>query len=150
MRIIRQAQDSSPEKWKGYHILTVAEAGFSMLDIYARGQHYLDKDVIRQFADRVNSTDESGSLHPRAPVSAIPRRFLRDYAASYDPELLADFRRHIAEFIEANRATIHAARVLVDFHVSASPVPQQYVTATEKVFRNRGQSGPIEEVVILT
>ena len=120
-----------------------------MLDIYARGQHGLDVEVIRQFADRINGTNEAGSLHPRAPVSAVPRRFFRDHAASRDSQILADFRRHISEFIAANRATIHATHILADFHVSGDPVPQQYVAATEEVFRASGQDGPIREVVIL-
>ena len=150
MKITRQEQDTTSQKWIGWHILTVGEAGFSMLDIYGRLQGGLDIDVIRNFADEINERDESGSLHPRAPISAIPRRFFRDQADSIDPSVLDDFKRHISEFIEANRKTIQASRILVDFHVLPAPVPPRYIEATEEIFRLSGQDSLIEEVVLFT
>lgn len=150
MKITRQQPDTTAERWKAWHILTVAEAGFSMLDIYGRVQRGLDIELIRKFAERINEHDESGSLHPRAPISAVPRRFFRDQADSIDPSVIDDFKRHITEFIEANRRTILASKILVDFHVSPEPVPAQYVEATEEVFRLTGQSSPVAEVVIFT
>lgn len=119
-----------------------------MLDIYGRLQLGLDIEVIRTFADRVNEDDEPGSLHPRAPISAIPRRFFRDQADSDDLSALNEFKRHISEFIEANRKTIRASRILVDFHVSPAPVPLRYIAATEELFRLTGQDSLVEEVVI--
>jgi hypothetical protein len=150
MKITRQQQDTTAQRWRDWHILTVGEAGFSMLDIYGRLQHGLDIDVIRNFADRINEDDESGTLHPRAPISAVPCRFFRDQSDSIDPSVLNDFKRHITEFIEANRKTILASRILVDFHVSPAPVPPRYVEATEEVFRLAGQNTPVAEVVIFT
>ena len=50
----------------------------------------------------------------------------------------------------ANASTIHADRVLVDFHVSASPVPLQYLYAAEEVFRDQEPEATLEEVVIFT
>lgn len=126
----------------------MAEAGFSVLDIHGRRQRGLPIEVIREFADRVNERDESGTLHPRAPISAVPRRYFRDQADSVDPLVLKDFRRHIAEFIETNRETVQAARILVDFHVGGESVPAHYISATEEVFRANGEGGPIDEVVI--
>lgn len=148
MRITRQEQDTTPQRWTGWHILTVGESGFSMLDIYGRLQHGLDIEVIRVFADRINEHDESGSLYPKAPLSAVPRRFFRDQADSTDSSVMNDFKRHISEFIELNRKTIHASRILVDFHVSPASVPRHYIEATEEIFRLSGQDGGIEEVVI--
>jgi hypothetical protein len=150
MKITCQQQDTTAQKWVDWHILTVAEAGFSMLDIYGRLNRGLDIDVIRNFADRINKGDESGTLHPRAPISAVPCRFFRDQSDSIDPSVLSDFKRHITEFIEANRRTILASRILVDFHVSPAPVPPRYIEATEEVFRLAGQYTPVAEVVIFT
>ena len=150
MKISRQQQDTSLQRWRDWHILTVAEAGFSMLDIYGRLNRGLDIDVIRNFADRINKDDESGTLHPRAPISAVPCRFFRDQSDSIDPSVLNDFKRHITEFIVANRKTILASLILVDFHVSPAPVPPRYVEATEEVFRLAGQNTPVAEVVIFT
>lgn len=149
MELKLEPQDTASNRWAGWHILTVAEAGFSMLDIYGRNQHGLEIEVIRQFADRVNERDEAGSLHPRAPISAVPRRFFREQADSSDPAVMNDFRRHVLEFLVANQATIHAQRILIDFHVSSSSVPSRYVDATEEVVRLHGQH-PIREVVIFT
>jgi hypothetical protein len=150
MKVTRQQQDTTPQRWTDWHILTVGEAGFSMLDIYGRLQRGLEIEVIRTFADRINEADESGTLHPQAPISAVPRRFFRDQSDSIDPSVLNDFKRHITEFIEVNRRTIRASRILVDFHVSPAPVPQRYVEATEEVFRFDAQNTPVAEVVIFT
>lgn len=150
MKLTREHQDIRAERWTDWHILTVAEAGFSMLDIYGRNQRGLDIDVIRQFADRINERDESGGLHPRAQISAVPRRFFRDHENSADPSVLNDFKRHIVEFLAANKSTIRAQRILVDFNVSTAPVPRHYVDATEDIFRSHDQDGPIQEVVIFT
>jgi hypothetical protein len=148
MRITRENQDSTRERWAGWHILTVAEAGFSMLDIYGRGQNGLEIEAIRQFADQVNERDEAGTLHPRAPISAIPRRFFREQENSVDPTVLNDFKRQIAEFLSANQNIIHAQRILVDFHVSPGPVPRRYVDATEEVFRLYNKEQSIQDVVV--
>jgi hypothetical protein len=142
--------DTRPERWQRWHILTVGESGFSMLDIYGRLQRGLDIEVIRNFATRINEYDESGTLHPRAPISAIPRRFFRDQAQSTDPRVMQEFERHVTEFVEANRRTIKAANVLVDFHVSPASVPLRYIEATERIFRSEGPDSPVKEVVIFT
>lgn len=149
MRITREQQDTTANRWVGWHILTVAEAGFSMLDIYGRHQHGLDIEVIRQFADRVNERDEAGSLHPRAPISAVPQRFFREQENRIGPEVVNDLKRHIIEFLAENQRTICAQQILIDFHVSPASVPPRYVAAAEEVVRLHGQA-PIEEVVIFT
>lgn len=149
MKLRLEPQDTAPNRWSDWHILTVAESGFSMLDIYGRNQHGLDIQVIREFADQVNARNEAGSLHPRAPISAVPRRFFREQAESNDPAVMNDFRRHIFEFLVANQTTIHAQRILIDFHVSPASVPSRYVDVTEEVVRLHGQH-PIQEVVIFT
>jgi hypothetical protein len=150
MKITRHKQGTNAERSADWHILTVAEAGFSMLDIYGRQQHGLDIETIRQFADRVNERDEVGSLHPRVPISAVPCRFFREQENSTDPLVLLGFKHHIVEFLGANRDTIRAQRILVDFHVSTAPVPRRYIDATEEVFRQYNQDDLIQEVVVLT
>jgi hypothetical protein len=75
----------------GDHFLVFAEVGFSMLDIYTRRFELPGADLQR-FVDEVNRRDEVGTLMPAAPISAIPRRAIRD---SSDPGLVARF---VAEF----------------------------------------------------
>jgi hypothetical protein len=149
MKLTIEKQDTTANRWTDWHILTVAEAGFSMLDIYGRHQHALDIEEIRQFADRVNALDQTVSLHPRAPISALPRRFFREQESDPDPSIMIDFDHRILEFIDANRSTIHARRILIDLHVSPANVPSHYVDATAMAVHLHGQDS-IEEVVIFT
>jgi hypothetical protein len=150
MKITREQPDKNAQRWMDWHILTVGESGFSMLDIYGRLQRGLNIEVIRQFAARINENDESGTLHPRASISAVPCRFFRDQAESLDPSVMVDFKRQIADFLEANRQTILASKILVDFHVSPAHVPSRYIDATEEVFRLAGPDNPVTEVVIFS
>lgn len=150
MKLKREPQEySKASRWTGWHILTVAEAGFSMLDIYGHLHYGLSSDVIGRFADRVNESDESGTLHSQAPISALPNRFFREQANIAAPEIVNDLMRHIREFLVANQKTIHAKRLLIDFHVSPAAVPARYVDAAEKAVRLYGQDS-IEEVIIFT
>lgn len=148
MKISRKKQDLDSDKWDDWHILTVGEAGFSMLDTYGRHKHGVNIDVIQSFADQINERNESGSLHPKAPISAIPRRFFRDISESEIPNHIEDFKRHINEFIDANRNEIRAKKILIDFHVSQEPVSKLYLDATEVVFRERENDNEIYEIVL--
>ena len=150
MKITRQAQDTDSNQFKDWHKLVVAEAGFSMLDIYGRHKHGIDIQVIRQFADQVNRRNEPGSLHPKAPISALPRRYFREIDESEIPNHIDQFRSDLRQFIQANSSTIHASKVLVDFHVSPQPVPTEYITAIEEIFRLDGNGAGIEQLVIFT
>ena len=150
MNITRKKQNPDAAAWLGWHILTVAEAGFSMLDIYGRHHNQVSIEAIQRFADRVNDNDEAGSLHPQAPISAVPNRFFRDPPSVNDPKTLEDFKRQLRDFLAVNNSIIRADRVLVDFHVSASPVACRYLDATEEVFREQPLVSIVREVVIFT
>ncbi|RUQ35072.1 MAG: hypothetical protein EKK71_14030, partial [Candidatus Competibacteraceae bacterium] len=76
MNVIEKAEFGEPLKDSGFHVLTFAETGFAMLNIYGE-QFGLDRDTIEKFSRQVNNKDESGSLFPKAPISAIPRHFIR-------------------------------------------------------------------------
>jgi hypothetical protein len=150
MKITRQTQSHGDKAWQGWHILTVAEQGFSMLDCYRSHHKGISDEHIKDFVEGVNGTNKSGTLHPRAPISAVPRHFFRDLAATGDPAVLDEFKRHVRDFLEANVTSIHAKRVLVDFHVSPTPVPPHYLDAAEEVFREQPADSVIDEVVIFT
>lgn len=148
VRELRQDELAAKGDWAGWHVLTVAEAGFSMLDIYGRDE--VGIAVIREFADRVNDGDEPGSLHPRAAISALPRRFFRD-SVEPDAATLKVFRQHLQQFIKVNESEILAPRVVVDFHVSSAPVPVPYVKATIAAFAAACESTSVmTEVVVLS
>ncbi len=122
----------------GYHILTFAETGFAMLSIYGELLG-LDFDTINKFSNKVNNNDESGSLHPQASISAVPRRFIRD---KEDRNALSE---QIEYFLKANQETIKATKLLFDFRAGvASFVIDACRQALESPYTNN-----IDEVVII-
>lgn len=117
------------DKQEGWHILTVAESGFSMLSGYA-SEYRIDEITLREFEERVNHTNQSGSLHPKAPISVVPRKFFRELSDSFDSSVLEEFKTHILDFLTANSKTIKSENLVIDFRVSPSPVPRQLITTT--------------------
>lgn len=151
MKVTRRMQDRDAQQWVGWHILTVAEPSSSMLDVYGQLQRGLSAEAIRNFAAQVNKRDQSGSLHPTAPISAVPRRLFQDQAdLAAGSAALEDFKRYITGFIDANQSQIRASKVLVDFHWSRQPPTARYIEVTEESFCLRAQAGPIQELVIFT
>jgi hypothetical protein len=108
MRIVRTSEWSAAAAPQGYHVLTYAEEGFAPLNIHAAPYHLSKEDLVA-FAQEVNRKQESGSLHPRVPLSAVPRTVIRD---SRNAHALA---RHILEFLAANFEHIKATVLVCDF-----------------------------------
>lgn len=108
MNLERSTQTSIWPRRNEFHCLTYAEEGFSPLNIWTRDAQ-VSKEELIAFADSVNRRDEPGSLYPRAPVSAVPRRLIRDQR---DSEALC---LAIENFFKANVATIRSAKVVLDF-----------------------------------
>ena len=122
-----------------YHILTFAETGFAMLSIYGELLG-LDFDTINKFSDKVNNNDESGSLHPQASISAVPRRFIRD---KEDRNALSE---QIEYFLKANQETIKATKLLFDF--SAGGVASFVIDACRQALKSP-YTNNIDEVIII-
>jgi hypothetical protein len=148
MNLTRQKQAADDPRFQTWHKLVVAEAGFSMLDIYGRHKHGLHIEIIKEFADTVNRRDEAGSLHPKAPISALPRRYFREIDESDIPNHITKFRRDFSDFIAANRQTIKAKQVLIDLHVSPRPVAAEYLSVIEEILKEQKDEAGIDEVVI--
>ncbi len=141
---INQSEINSLLETKKYHILLIAEQGFSMLDMYGNKRFEIAQVLLQKFADQVNDRDDTGTLYPKAPISAIPRRFMRNIPPEGVATLLPEFERHVREFFEANRNRIHASRILVDLHVDDHPVPLEYLDIVESVANNY----EIEELIL--
>lgn len=125
-------------KESGYHVLTFAETGFAMLNIY--GEEFgLDRNTIETFSQQVNRNDESGSLHPKAPISAVPRHFIRD---DNNPDTLS---AQIKDFLSANQNRIKATKLLFDFRAGVAPF---VVSACRSALESEYVNG-IDEVVII-
>jgi hypothetical protein len=150
MKISRKNMDSDFEQWRSWHVLTFAKPlyGLSALDFYARIMHGIATEDVDAFAGRVNREGMTGSLFPKAPVSAVPYHYLA-YAEDHDlVKQLDDFTRYIKEFVEANRAGIHAKKILVDFHQDADPVPDFFLTTAEKAFNQYLGENEVDEIVL--
>ena len=91
-------------------------------------------------SEQVNETDETGSLHPKAPISAVPRHLIRE---NDDSDKLAQY---IREFLEVNQQRIQAKKLLIDFRAGLAP----FVTVACKNALNSASAESIEEVIIVT
>lgn len=139
MTITCASEDQIRARIGEFHILTYAEVGFAPLSIH--GERYeLSRDLLKSFADAVNEKGESGSLHPRAPISAVPRQVIRDRVDG------AALTLQILDFLGANRRAIRAKRVLCDF--CTPRISPNFVAAIEKAMRSPEAFG-IDEVVIM-
>lgn len=104
------AQSITPE----CHVLTYAEAGFSPLDTHAR-RLGISSSLVQTFAKSVNERSEVGSMHPVAPISAVPRYLVRESSDGYALAV------SIGEFLKANRDAIKARRLIFDFRMPSVP-----------------------------
>jgi hypothetical protein len=109
-----------------------------MLNIYGN-QFGLSNDLLEQFAQQVNQRDEAGSLHPRAPISVIPRRYIRDGA---EKEAI---QKQIAEFISSNERIIRASIILIDFRAGITPFILEAIKGAMAEIR----SPVIDEIMII-
>ena len=138
MRIVKRQDAPESAKQGEYHILTFAETGFAMLNIYGESFGILRED-LEKFSRKANREDESGSLHPKAPISIVPRRYIRDLM---DAEKLAG---QIIEFLKANQKTIHAKKILFDFRAG---VDSFVIEACEIALQSQYSNG-IEDAIII-
>ena len=140
MKITHTSEEKIQSRIGEFHILTYAEEGFAPLNIHG-DPHGLSKEILVKFAKEVNRKQESGSLHPRAPISAVPRVFIRESKGS------AALSAHIVDFLRANRQSIHAKRLLCDFRTP--DVDPHVVSAIENAMQSPEAVG-IDEVVIIS
>ena len=138
MKIVETDQFQESLKDSGYHVLTFAETGFAMLNIYGE-QFGLDRDTIERFSTEVNRKNESSSLHPKAPISAVPRHFIRD---NNNSETLSE---QIKDFLRANQNHIKATKLLFDFRAGVAP----FVINACKMALQGSHANGLDEVVII-
>jgi hypothetical protein len=150
MKMYRIDPDCDFAKWRDWHVLTIAKASGSALEIYAWGVYGVDTETIKKFADRINEKYETDSLYPKAPVSALPFRYFHfveedDFFRYYAD----DFRKHFQQFLEINRTKVKARKILVDLHRDSDPVWDCFLTATEKAVNEFVADDEIDEVALM-
>ena len=60
------------------HFVTFAEGGLSMYSVVAQEFFGITQNEQDQYLNAINSKCETGTIWPRAALTAIPRRFCRD------------------------------------------------------------------------
>ena len=152
MKISRKNLDGNFEQWRDWHGIVISKPlyGMSALDFYARVLHGADTETIEGFAALVNETDKTQTLYPKAPVSSIPERYFQFMDQTNLIVHLNDFWRNMKEFVDLNRATIHAKKILVDIHRDGSPVPDFFLTAVERSLAEYLAEGEVDEIVLLS
>ena len=108
MNVLHVRQNAISPRRAEYHVLTIAELGFSQLNHHIRGAH-IPKKQLAAFVAAVNDRNETGTLYPAAAVSAVPQALIRELR---DVDAL---RQGIEEFFRINEKSIHSKKVLVDF-----------------------------------
>ena len=109
-----------------------------MLNAYC-DEFGIDRDTIEEFSDQVNHKNESGSLHPRAPVSAVPRHLIRDDTNSIT------LAKEIEEFLKVNESKIKSTKLLFDFRAGVAP----FVVDACNMALKSPYTNDVDEVVII-
>lgn len=133
---VREGCNECPD---GGHVLTYAETGFAQLSIHGE-RCGIDRETLKEFARAVNERGEPGSLHPLAPISAIPRSLIRDNAER------EEIQRKIAEFFAANREKIRASRICIFLQGHENPETVRAAIAGAVTEEERNDDTPVEEV----
>ena len=139
MKVRRTAQEDIWPSRGQYHVLTYAEEGFAPLNIHTRDTS-LSREELVAFAHSVNERNEVGSLHPRVPLSAVPRSAVR---VNRSAKVLQGY---LEEFLRANASSIGATKLLLDFRTPS--VPAFVYTAAEAAVMC-AEAIMLEELVII-
>jgi len=110
MKIKKLSHQEFSKLDQDFHCLTYAEEGFAPLNEYTKN-FGIDREDLKVFADKVNSMNEAGSLYPKAPVSCVTRKCVREIFGYRDLE------RHIHGFLDANKKSILSKHLVIDFDV---------------------------------
>ena len=99
------------------HIVTFAEVGLSFFKAYC--EHFMSWDEIKHYADLINRSNETGTLFPKANITALPRHFFRESVTDSGngyPE--NDLRICIRDAFVAERDHIKSGFMILEFTCS--------------------------------
>ena len=99
------------------HLVTFAETGLSFFKAYC--EHFIQSEEMDIYAELINSSNETGTLFPKANITALPRHFFResvtDSGKGY-PE--SDLRICIRDAFVAERDYIKSEFMIFEFTCS--------------------------------
>ena len=67
------------------HVVTFAESGLSFFRSYCDFAYNISLDEIDKYVDQVNKANETGTLYPKANITALPRHFFREPITNSTP-----------------------------------------------------------------
>jgi len=149
MKMYRTDQDNNFEKWRDWHVLTIAKARGAALEVYAWGLYGVDTETLEKLAKQANEKYEACTLYPKAPVSCLPFRyfhFMEEYAFW---EYTEDMKNHLRQFLEINRNQVKSRKLLIDFHRDSDPVSDCYLTTAERVFNELVAEDEVDEIALM-
>ena len=88
-----------------------------------------------------------GSAAAVSGFTKLPTWLADDHHYVRTSKALDEFRRILADFIEVNRSTIGARKVVINLNGKTQPLPFDYVKAIWDVFRQKAFHDPIEVLV---
>ena len=65
-------------KRKACHVVTFAESGLSFFRSYCDFAYNISLDEIDKYVDQVNKANETGTLYPKANITALPPHVFRE------------------------------------------------------------------------
>lgn len=124
MKIILMGTAFAPERYGDWHLISAV-------------------DVPQRSAPEA----EPGAHAGRHSFTRLPEWIAHDRERVRTREALAEFRAILDGFIDRNRTTIGARKVVINLNGKAQPLPFDYVKAIWEVFRQKAALDPIEVVV---
>jgi enoyl-CoA hydratase/carnithine racemase len=123
MKIILMGTGFTPEKYADWHVLSAVDV------------------------ERPALAEVQGDAGARPSLTRLPPWIAHDRHYVRTPQALREFRQILADFIEANRTTIRASKVVINLNGTTQPLPFDFVKAIWDVFRQNALHDPIEVVV---
>jgi hypothetical protein len=125
VKIILMGTDFVPERFRGWRILSAVEVEYPHADLPA------------------------GRDRRAAPpaLTRLPEWVAENPQYARTPQALEEFRRLLADFIEANRGADGAGKLVINLNGRTQALPFDYVRAIWDVFRRKAPNDPIEVVV---
>ena len=128
------------------HVVTFAEDGFSMFKAWLEFIYGFSVKEGVMLCAKINEADETGTIWPKGPLTAIPRRFCRE-GLTKDGDLEA-LERALADALKANTMHSKCYKMVFDFTCAVSN-EERIEAALEKLVKSAEFSSEDVEVTLL-
>jgi hypothetical protein len=106
-------------KSNGCHVVTFAEIGLSNFRTFCDFAYNISWDDIEKYADQVNKANETGSLYPKANITALPLHFFREPITNSIPGYSEDdLKICIRDAFIAERDHVKSGLMILEFTCS--------------------------------